>query len=78
MLVFRKKFPLDGSDDEVIMADNSRPAGIAIDMENDHLYWLDFNMTGKLFRSDLDGSNRTEILTDLFYPVAIALDTVNR
>ena len=77
MLVFRKKFPLDGSNDEVIMADNSRPVGIAIDVENDHLYWSDYNNM-KLLRSDLDGSNRTEILTDLFYPVVIALDTVNR
>ena len=77
MLVFRKKFPLDGSDDEVIMADNSRPVGIAIDMENDHLYWADY-MIGIVFRSDLDGSNRTEILTGVRYPYAIALDTVNR
>ena len=53
-------------------------AGIAIDMESDHLYWAD-NMIGILFRSDLDGSNITEILTDLsFYPHAIALDTVNK
>jgi hypothetical protein len=41
MLVFRKKFPFDGSDDEVIMADNSRPAGIAIDMENDQNHNID-------------------------------------
>ena len=78
MLVFRKKYPLDGYVAEVIMANVSDPVGIAIDIESDHLYWLDNNMAGKLFRSDLDGSNRTEILTDLFYPVVIALDTVNR
>jgi hypothetical protein len=37
-------------------------ASFAIDMESDHLYWADY-MIGILFRSDLDGSNSTEILT---------------
>jgi hypothetical protein len=47
-------------------------------MKSDHLYWADYALGG-LFRSDLDGSNITEILTDLsFYPHAIALDTVNK
>ena len=50
--------------------------GIAIDMRSGHLYWADY-MKGGLFRSDLDGSNRTEILTG-WYPYAIALDTVNK
>jgi len=77
MLVFRKKYPLDGSDAEVIMAYGSYPFGIAIDIERDQLYWSD-NGIGKLFRSDLDGSNRTTILTDLMYPMAIALDTTNK
>ena len=76
MLVFRKKYPFDGSDDEVIVTDRTQFC-IAIDMESDHLYWLDyFNM--KLLRSDLDGSSRTEILTGLYYPVAITLDTINK
>ena len=52
-------------------------SGIAIDMESDHLYWADY-MIGLLFRSDLDGSNRTEILTGVMYPYAIALDTVSK
>ena len=77
MLVFRKKYPLDGSDDEVIVVVDSYPAGIAIDMESDHLYWLDVGH-GKLFRSELDGSNRTEILTGIYSSYAIALDTVNK
>ena len=59
------------------MADGINLVGISIDMENDHLYWLD-NSLGKLFRSDLDGSNRREILTDLNNPQAIALDIVNK
>ena len=59
------------------MADGIDPAGISIDMENDHLYWLDKN-NKKLFRSDLDGSNRTDILSDLPSPIAIAMDTVNK
>jgi hypothetical protein len=46
-------------------------------MKNDHLYWLDYSIM-KLFRSDLDGSNRTEILSDLPNPTAIAMDTVNK
>ena len=52
-------------------------AGIAIDMKSDHLYWTDYMIEG-LFRSDLDGSNRTEILTDVGFAYAIALDTVNK
>ena len=52
------------------------PAGIAIDMQSDHLYWADH--IDILFRSDLDGSNRTEILTGLVFPRAIALDTLNK
>lgn len=59
------------------MANVSDPVGIVIDIESDHLYWLD-NAMGILFRSDMDGSNTTEILTDLNNPVAIALDTVNK
>jgi hypothetical protein len=46
-------------------------------MESDHLYWADY-MYGIIFRSDLDGSNRTEISTAVMYPYAIALDTVNK
>jgi len=59
------------------MANVSHPAGIAIDSESDHLYLLDYVHNGTLLRSDLDGSNRTEILTGLYHPIAIALDTVN-
>jgi hypothetical protein len=77
MLVFRKKYPLDGSVAEVIIANADIPVGIAIDIERNHLYRLDSNM-GILFRSDLDGSNTTEILTDLNSPHAITLDTVDR
>jgi hypothetical protein len=46
-------------------------------MESDHLYWSDYSNM-KLLRSDLDGSNRTEILTGLSNPWAITLDTVNK
>ena len=52
-------------------------AGIAIDMKSNHLYWANY-MIPKLFRSDLDGSNRTEILDLPWFPYAIALDTVNK
>ena len=53
------------------------PVGIAIDMRSGHLYWADY-MKGGLFRSDLDGSNITEILSGWCCPYAIALDTVNK
>ena len=55
----------------------SYAGSIAIDMESDHLYWADY-MSWIIFRSDLDGSNRTEILTAVMYPYAIALDTVSK
>lgn len=77
MLVFRRKYPFDGSDDEVIMANVNDPVGITIDIGRDHLYWLETG-NGTLFRSDLDGSKRTEILSDLSYPSAITLDTVDK
>jgi hypothetical protein len=77
MLVVRKKYPFGGSVNEVIVADDSSPVGIAIDMERDHLYWLD-RIFGKILRSHLDGSNRTEISTGLSSPEVIALDTVNK
>ena len=76
MLVFRKKYPFDGSDDEVVVADDSSPGAIAIDMERDNIYWLDRSI-GKIFRSDLDGSNRTEISTGKLFAEAIVLDTAN-
>jgi hypothetical protein len=40
--------------------------------------YIDEEFPRSQFRFFGDGSNRTEILTDLFYPVVIALDTVNR
>jgi hypothetical protein len=61
----------------VIVEDGINAVGISIDMENDHLYWLDKNI-GKLFRSDLDGSNRIEMLSNLPSPIAIAMDTINK
>ena len=61
----------------MIIADCIQPVGISIDMKNDHLYWLDYSIK-KLFRSDLDGSNRAEILSDLPTPTAMAMDTVNK
>lgn len=74
----RKKYPLDGSDAEVIIADVLRPTGIAIDPESDHLYFVDYSDNGTLLRSDLNGTNRAEILTGLHLPAAIVLDTVNK
>jgi sugar lactone lactonase YvrE len=44
----RKKYPLDGSDAEVIIADVLLPTGIAIDPESDHLYFVDNNHNGTL------------------------------
>jgi hypothetical protein len=45
-------------------------------MERDHLYWLGRSI-GKIFRSDLDGSNRTEISTGKLFAEAIVLDAAN-
>ena len=59
------------------MDNSGDPAGIAIDMKGGHLYWANY-VIGKLIRSDLDGSNRTEILNGSSCPYAVALDTVNK
>lgn len=76
-LAFRKKYPSNSSVVEVIVEDGKKPYGIALDMKSDHLYWIDISFH-TLFRSDLNGSNRREILGDLTGAITIALDTVNK
>lgn len=71
----RQRYPLDGSEKEVIVS--GATIGIGIDMESDHLYWIDISVN-TLYRADLDGANKAKILTGIYNAKAIALDTENK
>lgn len=74
---------LDGSNlQKLISADwLSEIEGIAVDAQRKHLYFtyvnplLDGLFNGGIARANLDGSNAEPILTGLFKPVGIALDS---
>lgn len=56
------------------------PRGIALDVCNSHIYWVNSNNTNpSIEKSNLDGSNRvTVIKEDLYEPLAVAIDHSNK
>lgn len=53
-----KRAPLDdGSKAEVINDETSSARGMAIDPDNEKLYWVDLANDGEIVRADLDGGN---------------------
>ena len=56
---------LDGTGFEVI-ATGGRPTGVAIDQLNAKLYWTDWEGNNNVWRSDLDGTNASAIITGQF------------
>ncbi|CAG2245243.1 unnamed protein product [Mytilus edulis] len=54
-----------------------RPAGVAVDGINDHLYWAE-NGGYQIYRSNLDGSNNTVIIKLSSPPLDLELDIPNR
>jgi hypothetical protein len=64
---------LDGSNPEVIVDGLVAPIGVALDLINRKIYWVDHGRDA-ISRSGLDGSGVEDVLTGLPYPVDIALD----
>jgi hypothetical protein len=56
----------DGSDQKDIVSRCGHPDGIAVDVENGHVYWTNMGNPpvndGSIERADLDGGNRTTIV----------------
>jgi DNA-binding beta-propeller fold protein YncE len=56
----------DGSDKEVLVSDCRIPDGVAVDVENGHVYWTNMGDPpaddGSIERADLDGGHRVTIV----------------
>ncbi|CAN5199883.1 hypothetical protein BH23BAC3_BH23BAC3_28560 [soil metagenome] len=52
-----KRANLNGTDITVVVDQNSAIRGLALDLENDRLYWVDLRNDGKIYRADLNGDN---------------------
>lgn len=60
---------LDGSSPEIVVNSITNPAGISLDLINNKLYWVNnriFSEIKKIQRSNLDGNNIEDIVTDGF------------
>ena len=74
----------DGSDSNTLVTGCRLPDGIAVDAQNEHLYWTDMGVPdrndGKIERADLDGRNRTTIIPEgaTHTPKQLHLDSRNR
>jgi sugar lactone lactonase YvrE len=74
----------DGSDSKTLVTGCRMPDGIALDLEKGHFYWTDMGVPnrndGKIERADLDGGNRTTIISEgaTHTPKQIHLDSQNR
>ena len=56
----------------IISQDLTQPSGLAIDYDDDMLYWTDA-VREKIERSNLDGTNREVLITATIYPFAITV-----
>ena len=68
---------LDGKNAETFLSDLNGPTHIALDVRSHKIYWVERNVklrTRKIRRSNLDGSNVTDILTGLNYIGGIVVD----
>ena len=78
-VIMKMHVPVDGPPEEAILLHNltyRSPRGIALDVCNSHIYWVNSNYTNpSVERSNLDGSNRiTVIKENLYEPIAVAID----
>ena len=70
----------DGSDKQTLVTECRLPDGIAVDVENGHIYWTNMGVPnlndGSIERADLDGSNRRTIIAEgkTFTPKQLHLD----
>jgi DNA-binding beta-propeller fold protein YncE len=74
----------DGSDKTVIVDGSPIPDGVAVDVKAGHIYWTNMGRPpandGSIERVDLDGANRTTIVSSggTYTPKQLHLDTVGR
>ncbi|MDM0001222.1 3-hydroxyacyl-CoA dehydrogenase [Variovorax sp. J22P240] len=74
----------DGSDKKIIVTGCRAPDGVAVDAEAGHLYWTNMGSLGhddgSIERVDLDGGNRTTIVSEgvTHTPKQLQLDGHNR
>ncbi|MDD2335813.1 MAG: hypothetical protein PHD01_04465 [Geobacteraceae bacterium] len=73
----------DGSDRKIIVTECRHPDGVAVDVEAGHIYWTNMGVPdlndGSIERADLDGRNRTMVVTEggTFTPKQLHLDKKN-
>ena len=76
------KTNLDTSTTTVLISSGlTNPFGLALDLEGGKLYWADTGLTGrtgKIQRSNLDGTNVVDLVTGLSNPRDVAIDLVGR
>ena len=70
----------DSRAQHTIATDPKRPAGVAVDSLNNHIYWPDLNRGlivdgGTVVAANLDGSNQHTIATNQDGPNGVAVDT---
>ena len=74
------KTDLDSSTTTVLISSGlTNPFGLALDLEGGKLYWADTGLTGrtgKIQRSNLDGTNVEDLVTGLANPRDVAIDLV--
>lgn len=58
-----KRSNFEGTDIAVVVDQNSAIRGLALDPENDMLYWVDLRNDGKIYRGDLNGED-IELIVD--------------
>ncbi|XP_043251792.1 protein cueball [Colletes gigas] len=78
-VIMKMYVPLEGKSEEPILLHNltgSSPRGIALDVCNSLIYWVNSNVTNpSIERSNLDGSDRITIIKEnLYEPLAVAID----
>ena len=56
----------------IISSDLTQPSGLAIDYDEDFLYWTDA-VREKIERSDFNGQNREVLVTATIYPFALTV-----
>ncbi len=79
-----RRTSFDGDNTETLLEELSFPNNIALDLRSQKMYWVERDTqkqngkiihTGKIQRANLDGTNVTDILTELKGVSSIALDT---
>ncbi|CAC5397307.1 LRP4 [Mytilus coruscus] len=64
---------------QIVVSTRDRPAGIAIDSVQGHVYWTEsIYEKGRIVRCNFDGSNVIAIFESLEFPFVIRLDIKNR